>query len=92
MQTDRNCKWCGAWLKVWEFGVLWVSRSPEGDGWLNTQCPKCYSVGGPGVEATEIQEELVKLQEQKEAIVYKIHEMKTILRHIAKGTIMTEEQ
>lgn len=90
MQTERNCKFCGAWLKVWEFGCLWVSRSPEGDGWLNTQCPKCYSVGGPNVEAVEIQEELVKLQEQKEAIVYKIHEMKTILRHITKGTIMSE--
>jgi len=89
MQIERECCNCGAFYKVWEYGVIYAPRTDETAGWLNRQCEKCFAIGGIDVEETQMMQELIKLNDEKESIKTKSIEIRRILAAIKKKSVMT---
>ena len=91
MKIERECPKCAATYKVWEYCHIYVPRTPDERGWLCRQCPKCFSVGGIKEETNYIQESLLQKLEAMKELKIEIHELRSLLRHIGKGSVSVGE-
>jgi hypothetical protein len=90
IKSERKCVACKKTKPFYEFGVIYAPRTPHEKGWMNTQCKSCFSSGGIEVEEKSIKAALEKSLEEFNTLKEEIKDIRCLLRHIDKKTIMTQ--
>jgi len=91
INTERECTVCKTTKSIFQYGITYAPRTTHEKGWLNKQCKDCYKVGGIDVEAKWIQAELDKKTEAINGLKEEIKDLKTLLRHIERKTVMRDD-
>ena len=91
LKTETKCAVCKEVKSIFSFGITYAPRTTHEKGWINKQCKDCYKVGGIDVEAKWIQAELDKKTEEINELKEEIKDLKTLLRHIERKTVMRDD-
>ena len=91
LKTERKCAVCKKNKSIFQYGITYAPRTTHDKGWLNTQCKQCYEAGGIDMEEKMIRAELEKKTEAFNQLKEEIKDIRTLLRHIEKKTIMRDD-
>jgi hypothetical protein len=91
LKTEIKCAACKTTKSIFSFGITYAPRTTPDKGWLNRQCKDCYIEGGIEMETRHIQAELDKRTEQMNELKEEIKDLRTLLRHIERKTVMRDD-
>jgi len=91
INTERECTVCKTTKSIFSFGITYAPRTTHEKGWINKQCKDCYKVGGIEMETRHIQAELDKKSEEMNGLKEEIKDLKTLLRHIERKSVMRDD-
>jgi hypothetical protein len=91
LKTEIKCAVCKQVKSIFQYGITYAPRTTPDKGWLNRQCKDCYIEGGIEMETRHIQAELDKRGEQMNELKEEIKDLRTLLRHIERKTVMRDD-
>lgn len=91
LKTETKCAVCKEVKSIFSYGITYAPRTTHEKGWINKQCKDCYKIGGIDMEKRHIQTELDQREELLKVLKEEVKDLKTLLRHIERKTIMRDD-